>query len=302
MQYLRSKPHRGAYEIRRTNREITKLDAPYTFFSIRGQASRIPASREVQAKKNNIRIAEESNDLIGRHPEISEKAAMKIARKASQKAYYEEREKNRKLQKLANRTAGEAKRGHYLERKASMMHQQNCNRDETENGSTFAVRFTSNEPELPRKATLQPEAPEAEKAPPITIKRHFSVSTRDLYQKHGTIPTQYNNVKTKSVSESKSLPEYHKNKNKPLQPLSPTSIPMVREESGDKSPVRAYKYKVGNAFTLRKHARMNPYERLQVIHRVGEITSRDQATGLHGQYHLKLFDEHRKTLRYKVLH
>lgn len=51
MQYLRTELHKQAYEVRRTKTVNTKLDAPYTVLSIRGQSSWIPVSSEVTGKE-----------------------------------------------------------------------------------------------------------------------------------------------------------------------------------------------------------------------------------------------------------
>lgn len=390
MQHLRPELHRQAYEVRRRNTVVTKMDAPYTFLSIRGQASRVPVSSEVkgkelqahnvhlqdlmprepptvtdtpkiateviqrvpkvngskqeaqrlreqgymqarrvlpkpqkrveeegdkltrkekrekkatasriQLKRKKIRIAKEAKALIERQPEISKRVALKMARKAAKKAEIEaaqeEKQESYQLQNLATRAAKEANREQSSEGKAFMMHQKNRGEGETDDGPTFAVRFTSQEPEPFRQVTLQPEA---QNVPPTTMKRHFAVSSGNMYQKHGTTSVQKIDIKTESLPKSKSFPDDVKYKTKPLQTKSHNSVPIIREESEGESPRTAYKGKDGNVFMMRRHVTMNPFERLQAIQQVGEITSRDQAiVGLHGQYHLKLFDEQPEDVR-----
>ena len=206
------------------------------------------------AKEKNRRIAEEAKVLIGLHPELSEKVARKIAKKAAKKAANEEKQSNYMLQALAARAAKKTKWEHSLEGKVQTRHQKNRNEPKTDDGSTFAVRFTSQEQGPLRKVVLQSEVQES---PPITIKRHLSIST------------------------GKATPRQEINKEaKPTSADSNDSVPIIREESEGKAPGTAYKGKGGNIFMIRRHATMNPFERLQAIQRVGEITSRDQAMGL----------------------
>lgn len=305
MQYLKTELYRQAYEVRRKNTVTTKLDAPYTLLSIRGQASKVPVSGEVkgeelqapnvrlqdlmpqeqstptstskyntalvqkvpklrdqkqevqrliglgfmQAKLNSRRIAE-AKFQSERYPKISEKVARKIAKKAAKKAV------------------------------------NNRNKGKTDDGFRFTVRFTSQEQKPSRQVILQPEAPDA---PPITIKRHFSLGPGNDYQRHGATPEQKLEMKTEPISASKPFADDVKYRNQQLQ--SQGSVSIIREESEGKDPGTACKGKYGNVFMLRKHATMNQFERLQAIQQVGEITSRDQAMGLHSQYHLPLFDE-----------
>ena len=123
------------------------------------------------------------------------------------------------------------------------------------------VRFTIPEQAIPEqgpdhKVTLQPEAQDL---PPVTVRRHLCASPGDLDQKH-----------------------------------KPSSISIIIEESEGKTPGLPHEGKEGNIFTVRKHLSMNPYERLKEIQRVGDISSRDQAMGLHSQYHLALDEPPKK--------
>ena len=354
MQYQRNELHKQAFEVRRTNTVTTKLDAPYTLLSIRGQASKIPVSSEVtgqelqapnmhlqnlmpqepptatgtvkstttisqklprvnekkeeaqpligpgytqaervltetprttreeggrltrkekRAKKleaskaqseianeRNRRIAEETKVLTGRHPELSEKAAKKIAKKAAKKAKNEEKVEKWRLKALANRAAKEREREHSSIGKVQTMHQKNRDGAKTDDGSTFAVRFTSQEQEPLRKVILQSEA---QYSPPTTVKRHLSIDTGKYHQKRKATLEQTIN-----------------NGTEPTFAVSNDSVPIIREESEGKSPGTAYEGKDGNVFMIRRHATRNPFERLQEIKRVGEITSRGQAMGL----------------------
>ena len=354
MQYLRAELHKQAYEVRRINTVITKLDAPYTLLSIRGQSSRIPVSSEVTGKElqapnmhlqnlmpqepstatdttkstttltqklprvndrkaeaqtsvgsgytqaeqvlteplrnpkeegsiltrkekrakkleaskvqseianeKNRRIAEEAKVLTGRQPELSEKDARKIAKKAVKKLKNEAKQERYRLKALANRAAKETKGEHSSMGKGQTMHQKNRDGAKVNDDSTFAVRFTTQEQGPLRKVIPQSEAQDS---PPISIKRHLSIDTGEYRQKRKASPEQTNNQETK-----------------PTSTISNDSVPIVREETERKSPGIAYKGKDGNVFRIRRHATMKAFERLQEFQRVGEIKSRDQATGL----------------------
>ena len=224
------------------------------------RAKKLEASKAQSeiANERNRRIAEEAKVLTGRHPELSEKVAKKIAKKAAKKAKNEEKERNWRLKALANRAAKETKRKHSSIDKVQTMPQKNRNAAKTDDGSTFAVRFTSQE-QLPlRKVILQSKAQDS---PPVTVKRHLSIDTGKYHQKRKA--TLEETIETE-----------------PTSAVSNDSVPMIREESEGKSPGTAYKGKYGNVFMIRRHATWNPLERLQEIQQGGEITSRDQAMGL----------------------
>ncbi len=368
MQYLRTELHRQAYEVRRSNTVTTKLDAPYTLLSIRGQASRIPVSSEVKgeelraqnldlyslmppepsttnstakftaalvqklpkfddqkqeaqslvgheslptdqvlakyqqrteeggskltrkeqrakkleaskaqsrvAKKRNQIVAEEATVIIERRPEISKKVARKIARKAVKRTATEREQGNYKPQGSTNRSTEGASLKRSLGEKAFMLHH---NRGETDDDPTLTVRFTSQEQEPYYKVTVQPEAQDT---PPVTIRRHFSVNPGDFYQTHRASSRQITDVGIEH--ESKPLSHDIKYENEP------DSVPIIRVESEGKDPGIAYRGKENSLFRLRKHVTMNAFERLQAIEKIGELTSRDQAMGLHSQYHLTL--------------
>lgn len=126
------------------------------------------------------------------------------------------------------------------------------NRDEgrTDGDSTLPIRFTIPEQGPDHRATLQLETQDAS---PVAVRRHLCASPEDLNQRQIT-----------------------------------SSVSIVREESEGKRPGVAHEGEDGNIFVIRKHLTMNPYERLKEIQRVGDISSRDQAMGLHSQYHLTL--------------
>lgn len=260
------------------------------------EASRIQSQTDMEKNK---RVAEEAKVFTRRHPEIPENVAKKIAKKkeakqAAKKAGDRSKRGEHKLQGLADKMAEEAKWERSSERHAFMLDRKIRNRAKTDDDSTFAVRFTSQEQEPLRKAILQPEAQEA---PPITIKRHFSASPGNYSQRHGATPEQKPDLKIELKSEIKPFPDDVNHGNPQFQTVSQYSVPITREESEGKSPGTAYRGKEGNVFMLRKHATMNPFERLQAIQHVGEITSRDQAMGLHGQYHLQLFAKQPEEVR-----
>ena len=78
---------------------------------------------------------------------------------------------------------------------------------------------------------------------------------------------------------------------------------MTREETEGKDLGPAYKSKGDKVLRFRKHASWNPFERVLVleIQRVGKSSFRDQGTGLHGQYHLPLFDKKAEDLRRSLM-
>ena len=132
----------------------------------------------------------------------------------------------------------------------SAVKQYNRNAGNTDGDTTLPIRFTIPEQGFDHKVTLQPEAQDPS---PVTVRRHLCASPGDLEQKH-----------------------------------KPSSVSIIEVEGEGKNPGLPHEGKEGNIFMIRKHFSMNPYERLKEIQRVGEISSRDQAMGLHSQYHLAL--------------
>lgn len=246
------------------------------------------ASKAQSEKDKEIfQIKKEARALTRQHPGISEKVARKIAKKVVKKA--ENEEQVYETQELANRAVEEANCERSLEGKVFMIHQKNRNEGKTDNDSAFVVRFTSQEQEPRPKVILQREG---QKAPPTTIRRHFSLDPGDFYQKHGAVPEQRLHVNTEPTSERNTFRGNLKYEKSPPQTASRDSVPITMVESEGKSPGMTHIGKDGNVFFVRRHPTMNPFERLQAIEQAGEITSRDQAKlGLHGQYHLPLFPE-----------
>lgn len=306
MQYLKTELYRQAYEVRRKNTVTTKLDAPYTLLSIRGQASKVPVSGEVKGEElqaPNVRL----QDLMPQEPSTPTSTSkyntalvQKVPKLRDQKQEVQRLIGPGFMQaKLNSRRIAEAKFqserypkisenvARKIAKKAAKKAVNNRNKGKTDDGTRFTVRFTSQEQKPSRQVILQPEAQDA--PGPITIKRHFSLGPGNDYQRHGATPEQKPEMKTEPISASKPFADDVKYRNQQLQ--SQGSVPIIREESEGKDPGTACKGKYGNVFMLRKHATMNPFERLQAIQQVGEITSRDQAMGLHSQYHLPLFDE-----------
>ena len=99
--------------------------------------------------------------------------------------------------------------------------------------------------------------PEAQDPSPATVRRQLCASPGDFDQKH--------------------------------------KVSIIKEESEGKNPGLAHEGKEGNIFMIRKHLSMNRYDRLKFIQRLGEISSRDQAMGLHSQYHLALDEPPKET-------
>ena len=369
MQFLRAELHEKVYKVRRKSTVTTKLDAPYTLLSIRGQASRIPVSSEVQGEGlhdlhlnsfmpqapstatgtiqsttslvqnlpkeneqrlpgrngtdtrdirwslaedrgkldrndqiankiqasqvqsetyqgNNRRVVEMANPMTGKRHIMPENVARKIAEVQERQQAEKKAAKRAATERLVNDTVEEARQERSSEWTAITMHQNNRSRGKIDDGNEVTVRFTS--PQPLGKVFSQPEAQEAQDAPPITIKRHFSV---DPDHQTDTVPLDLRPlVEIEPIAETKSFPDIKYGNQQP-HTVSRDSLPISREESEGKDPGTAYRGKDGNIFMIRKHRTMNPFERLQAIQHVGEITSRDQAMGLHGQYHLALWDK-----------
>ena len=110
-------------------------------------------------------------------------------------------------------------------------------------------------------------------------------------QEHNAAPEHKNNFEPEPISESDSFTDCSKEDTKPFQKVSHDSLPIIRVKTKGKDPGTAYQSKEGNVFMIRKHTAMNSFERLQIIERVGELTSRDQAMALHGYFHLRLPDK-----------
>lgn len=323
--------HKQVYEVRRTNTVTTKLDAPYTLLCIRGQPSRIPVSNEVKGEQSralNMDLqdlmppesltttgtAESVAGLVQKLPKIDHQQqeaqglmeqesfqAGQVLAKSQEKTKEERGRLTRKEQRTNRLEASKAQSDKAKERNrrvaealkvivkqhpkisgklAKKRARRAVRGEERDSSSTFPVRFTSQEQEPYHKVTLQSGVQDA---PPFTLRRHLSVSPGNSYQTHKAAPEK--NFDVEVEHKSKYLPDDFKNEDKP------DLVPIVREESEGKSPGAAHIGKEGNVFHVRKHLTMNPFERLQTIQEVGEITSKEQAMGLHGQYHLTLEEQ-----------
>ena len=358
MQYLRTEAHRQIYDVRRRNTVTTKLDAPYTTFTIRGRTSRIPITSEVKqeglqalnvhlqdlmppesstataatkpatikpaaalvqklpktinlnqeaqqsarqedaeagrvlirlhpvtvqkdqritllertareerrarhlkesqaqsrmANERSRRITEEANAMIQRHPGTSQSMAWEVAKRIVKEAVKQEAQAQYMLQVLANKRAQIAKSEHSVEEEALTLHQTIRDSGKIDDDPAPRFRFTYQEREIDRKIRLQSEA---HGASPVDVKRHFCVSPGDLDQE---------------------------------QKLG--SVQIIKEESEGKIPGTVFDGKGATTFMMRKHFTRNPFERFTDIQRIGEISSREQAMGLHSQYHLGLDEE-----------
>ena len=352
MQYLRPELHRQVYKVRHGNTATTKLDAPYTMVSIRGQASRIPVSSEVKGVKLralNVHLQDlmppesptatattkpaaaliqklpnasnqkhEAQRLIGqedlqgdqvlaRYQERPEEDGGKVTRKeqtvqrleASEvqpqtaerngSIAVEEKVRNMRSHGISERVAKKIARkvmkgtANREEQKMYQLQRVADWRGRTDDDSTSTARLISRDQEPYHQVTLPPEA---QYVPPVIIRRHL-VSSSDLEHRPRAAPELSYNVEQKY--ESKPIPDDVEYGNKP------GSILIIREESEGKDPGTPCKGKDGNIFMVRRHLTRNPFERLEDIQKVGEITSRDLAMGLHSQYHLALDRQLRKS-------
>ena len=229
------------------------------------------------AKKRNEKVAEEAKVIADQYPCIPEKVIRNKARKAvasniKQGLY--------KLHGFAYTSAVEAVSEQSMDGEACIIRPNSRKRGKRDDDHTSAIRFTSQEQKSHGKAALQSEAEGPQDAPPMTIRRHLSVGSGHLYQTNRALSKQKLNDEIER--DSVAHPDDIKNDE------SLDSVPILRVGSEGRDPSTAYKGKDGKLFVLKKHFTMNPFERLQAIQQVGEITSREQATGLHGQYHLAL--------------
>ena len=263
MRYLNPEVHKQVYDDRGKKTATTKLDAPYTRFTIRGRASIIPVSSEVKGieiQPLNMHLhdlmppeastatvatlsAAELVQKLPRHNDQNDKAQQMVGQKHLQtgRALTQSKRMEGKGSKLAREQRGG---------KAMMMHQNKRDAGKTNDDSTLTIRFITPEQEPDRKVSLQAEA---QNPSPATVRRHFCASASDLDQN-----------------------------------LKPDSGSNIRKEGGGKTLDDADIGTDDNTFRITKHRTWNPYERVERIQREGEITSRDQARGLHAQYHLVL--------------
>ena len=172
---------------------------------------------------------------------------------------------------------------------------------EADDGSTFAVRFITQEQEPSRKVTLRSDGKDK---PPNSIKRQFSVGRPDnYYQVHVASPNRKPVEENEPVSGGNPFLADFKHRSQQLHQVSQYSVPMTTEKTDGKELGPAYKSKGDKILRSRKHALWNPFERVLFLgtQRVGRTSSRDQGTGLHGQYHLPLFDKKAKDLRRSLI-
>ena len=242
------------------------MDTPYTTFAVRGRVSKIPVSSEVKGVEFGA-LNMHLQDLLPPKSSLATaatKPAAALVEKLPKSNDQNQEPQQLVIQKLSEsgRALVESQRGakgSEVARKATRQAAReavraakgdNSDAGRTDNDSTLPIRFTIPEQGLDHRVTLQPEAQDPTT---VTVRRHLCASPGDLNQKH----------KISSVS-------------------------ITKEETEGKMPGLAHEGKDGNIFMIRRHLSMNPYERLREIQQVGEISSRDQAMGLHSQYHLTL--------------
>ena len=333
MQHLRTELHRQAYKIRRRNTTTTKLDAPYTTLLIRGRASRIPVSSEVKGQELqtlNVHLQDlmppesstatdttksaaalvqklprfndlkkEAQQLNGQeHLQVgrTEKGGGKLTRKEQRAKKLEASQAQSQRVKLRNRKVEEEtkaliERNPQISAKAARKIARRVTKKAGKREQDYYMlqelvrRMPASLGQGPYDHSLEPL--EAQDAPLPTIRRYSSVGREDSYQKHMAASEEGLDLAIELGSKSFSDHVGHGSK--------PTSVSIVTEESEGKDPGNAYISKEGSIFMVRKHLTMNPFERLQEIQRVGEITSREQAMGLHSQYHLALDEQLEET-------
>ena len=256
------------------NTVTTKLDAPYTTFAVRGRVSRIPVSSEVKGVglgALNMHLQDLMPPDLSTANAANKSAAALIQTLPKNNDRHQEAQRS-VLQKISqagqalvrsqkgakeSKAAEEAVKSAMKEAVTNAMKQYNSDTGKRDGDSTLPIRFTIPEQELDHRVTLQPEAQDPS---PATVRRHLCASPGDFDQKHET-----------------------------------SSVSITKEESEGKNPGLAHEGKEGNIFVIRKHLSMNRYDRLKEIQRLGDISSRDQAMGLHSQYHLALDEPPKET-------
>lgn len=222
-------------------------------FAVRGRVSRIPVNSEVERVELGA-LNMHLQDLMP--PESSTVTAALVEKLPKNNDHHQE------SQRLVIQTNSQAGRALVKSQRVAKqlkaagkavngaVKQNYCDAGETNGDSTLPIRFTIPEQGPDHKVTLQLEAQDPS---PATVRRYLCASPGDLEQKH-----------------------------------KPSSVSIILEESEGKNAGLAHEGKDGNIFMIRRHFSMNPYERLKEIQQIGEISSRDQAMGLHSQYHLAL--------------
>ena len=224
--------------------------------------------------KSQVRVEEDGGKLTRK-----EKSAIKIQALEAQSKTARERQRTIAEAEVISKAnpAIPQNLAWNIARKAmrEVVKQRGEDRSKTNDDSPLKIRFTSQKQEPYREVTLEPKPQDAppQDAPPVTIRRYLAVSD-DFSQKHRPASEQDFHLGTEQGR--KSFPD------------DPDSVPIIREESEGKDPGTAHRGKEGNIFVVRKHYTMNPFERLQAIQEVGELSSRENAMGLHGEYHLVL--------------
>ena len=290
MQYLRAELQRQVYKVRRKRTVTTKLDAPYTLLSIRGRASRISVSSEVKGEflqAHNVDL----KTLMPPEPSTAT-AITKSVPALVQKLLIS----NDQSQKARRQTIGDSLQGDPV---LAKLHQRTEKRlgkmtRKEQRAKILAPSKVQSEAAIQMDNRVEAQAyliarqhPKMTKdvtegQSPFLIKRYPSINPRDTYETHEAAPEK-DDVKDEFKYESRSPPDDLEYEDEP------DSISVIREESEGKDPGSAHVGKEGNTFMIRKHATMNPFERLQAIQKVGEIRYQEQARrGLHGQYHLVL--------------
>ena len=329
MQYLKAELHRQSYIVRRKKTVITKLDAPYTLFSIRGQASKISVSREVKgevfqahdvhlstlmptepstataisrsvpALKQKLPNSNEQNEgaqqQTKRGSSQDDRGLAKLQEKTKEKTVHVTR-KERRAQKLAaSKIQSEAdirREGRVVAETESIL-RQHSKMTKVAKSRTLQNIYTQRESSI-----LLPKEPHRL---PVLIRRHPSNGLREADD------SKYEDENKSRIAlddleygkESRSPPDDLKYQYESISTSTgiesedePDSVLVIREESEGKDPGSVHVGEQGNTFTIRKHSAFNPLERLQAIEKLGEIKCKEQAMrGLHGQYHLVLEDE-----------
>ena len=308
MQYLRPEVHRQVYKVRRGNTATTKLDAPYTMVSIRGQASRVPVSSEVKGVKLRALNVNLQDLMPPESPTatVTTKPAAALIQKLPNASNLPEEDggkltrKGQTVQRLeaseVQSQTAERNGSIAVEAKVRNMRSQGISERGAKKIARKAMKGTANRYQLQMLADWRGRTDDDSTStaglisrvtlPPVIVRRHL-VSSSDLEHRPRAAPELSYNVEQKY--ESKPIPDDVEYGNKP------GSILIIREESEGKDPGTPCKGKDGNIFMVRRHLTRNPFERLEDIQKVGEITSKDQAMGLHSQYHLALDRQLRKS-------
>ena len=309
MQYLSPELQRQVYQVRRKKTVNTKLDAPYTLLSIHGRASTISVSsefKEEDTQSHNVDL----NTLMPPETSTATATAKSVPALVQKLPTSNDQDQGAQRQKIRDSFQDDRNFAKFRQRtedqisKLTRKEQRAKKIAATKVQSKTAIRKTKDEMIMAEMAMITMRRPEmsnkaVRKRARKVVDHRFenrmltqqdlailmpkpSIDPRDSYETQEAAPEE-DDVEHEQENESRSPPDGVEYEDEP------PSVSVISEESEGKNPGSPHVGKDGNTFMVRKHATMNPFERLQAIQKIGEIRDRGQAIrGYHGQFHLVL--------------